>query len=175
MDREIVDPLRELSTYLLAHPELAFKEYLAHDACIKFFHAHCQDWKITSKAYGMETAWEAVYTQGTGGRRIVFCSEYDALPDIGHACIISLDNFGNKVIGGHNLICVGGIAAGLGAVKRLKRNPNQAGTVVILGTPAEEGSSSTSRKVRSYQTNLKAVEENTSYSIEEHLSIQLQV
>jgi metal-dependent amidase/aminoacylase/carboxypeptidase family protein len=86
MDNQVTTALRELSNYLLAHPELAFKEHLSHDACMQFLLRHCSDWKITPKAYGMETAWEAVYTQGKGGRRIVFCSEYDALPDVGHAC-----------------------------------------------------------------------------------------
>jgi metal-dependent amidase/aminoacylase/carboxypeptidase family protein len=88
MENKTLDALRELSNYLLAHPELAFKEYLAHDACIDFLKLHCGDWKITPKAYGLDTAWEAVYTQGKGGQRIVFCSEYDALPDVGHACTI---------------------------------------------------------------------------------------
>lgn len=81
------DALRDLSRFLLDHPELAFKEHLAHDACIEFVNKHCKGWKITPHAYEMETAWEAIYTQGKGGRRIVFCSEYDALPDVGHACI----------------------------------------------------------------------------------------
>jgi len=88
MEYKTVDALRELSNYILAHPELDFKEYLAHDACIDFLKMHCDGWKITPKAYGLETAWEAVYTQGKGGYRIVFCSEYDALPDVGHACIL---------------------------------------------------------------------------------------
>jgi metal-dependent amidase/aminoacylase/carboxypeptidase family protein len=87
MTESRTDALRDLSRYLLDHPELAFKEHLAHDACIEFVNKHCKGWKITPHAYDMETAWEAVYTQGKGGRRIVFCSEYDALPDVGHACI----------------------------------------------------------------------------------------
>jgi len=88
MKEETVQALRELSRYLLANPELAFKEYKSHDACIEFLSKHCHDWKIIPKAYGLETAWEAVYSQGTGGRRVVFCSEYDALPEIGHACTL---------------------------------------------------------------------------------------
>jgi metal-dependent amidase/aminoacylase/carboxypeptidase family protein len=88
MKEETVQALRDLSRYLLANPELAFKEYKAHDACIEFLSKHCHDWKITPKAYGLETAWEAVYSQGKGGRRVVFCSEYDALPEIGHACTL---------------------------------------------------------------------------------------
>ena len=93
MEYKTIDALRELSKYLLSHPELAFKEYLAHDACIDFLRTHCGEWKITPKAYGLDTAWEAIYTQGNGGRRLVFCSEYDALPEIGHACILSRHSF----------------------------------------------------------------------------------
>jgi metal-dependent amidase/aminoacylase/carboxypeptidase family protein len=81
------DVLRELSKYLLDHPELRFEEYLAHDMCIKILDTLCDGWNITPHAYEMATAWEAVYTQGKGGRRVIFCSEYDALPDVGHACI----------------------------------------------------------------------------------------
>src|SRR5579862_1988146 len=47
--------------------------------------------------------------------------------------------------GGHNLICVGGFAAAIAAVEILKENPEQSGTVVLLGTPAEEGSGSSTR------------------------------
>ena len=90
MDETTISDLRTLSQYIHSNPELAFKEVLAHDACVKFLRTHCSEWKITPHAYGLETAWEAVYTQGTGGRRIVFCSEYDALPDVGHACLPSI-------------------------------------------------------------------------------------
>ena len=48
--------------------------------------------------------------------------------------------------GGHNLICIGGIAAALGAVERLKAHPNLSAQVVLLGTPAEEGSGSSNRQ-----------------------------
>src|SRR5271169_1484457 len=146
MDSETAKTLRELSKYLLANPELAFKEYLAHDACVKFIKENCDGWKITPHAYGLETAWEALYTQGQKGRRIVFCSEYDALPDLGHACIVLYDCF-DFVIGGHNLICVGGIGAAISAVNKLKQHPEVTGEVVILGTPAEEGSGSSTRNV----------------------------
>ena len=47
-------------------------------------------------------------------------SEYDALPEIGHAC-------------GHNLIAEAGMAAGLGLKAALQ------GTVTVIGTPAQEG------------------------------------
>ena len=53
--------------------------------------------------------------------------EYDALPEIGHAC-------------GHNLISEVGIAAGLGVKGFLESNESGiTGTITVMGTPAEEG------------------------------------
>ena len=51
----------------------------------------------------------------------------DALPGIGHAC-------------GHNLIAVAGVAVAI-AVKAALDNFDVSGSVVLLGTPAEEGGS----------------------------------
>lgn len=45
---------------------------------------------VTRHAFDMKTAFMAKYTNGSG-LRVGFCSEYDALPGLGHAC-------------GHNLI-----------------------------------------------------------------------
>jgi len=60
-------------------------------------------------------------------------AEYDALPEIGHAC-------------GHNLICAVALGAGraLAATLNKDRIP---GTVVILGTPAEESAGGKVRMV----------------------------
>jgi metal-dependent amidase/aminoacylase/carboxypeptidase family protein len=91
LDRDITKALRRLSKFIHDNPELCFKEHRAHNACIAFLEQYCREgWKITSSAYDLETAWEAVYSQGVGGRRVVFCSEYDALPKVGHACISRL-------------------------------------------------------------------------------------
>ena len=58
---------------------------------------------------------------------VTFNVEYDALPDIGHAC-------------GHNLICTGSLAAFLGVVAAMKAHTGDfKGRVRALGTPAEEG------------------------------------
>jgi amidohydrolase len=55
----------------------------------------------------------------------VFNAEYDALPNIGHAC-------------GHNLIASASLAGFLGVVAALKAS-GAPGRVRLLGTPAEEG------------------------------------
>ena len=54
---------------------------------------------------------------------IAFLAEYDALPDIGHAC-------------GHNLIAITNIGAFLGF---LALKGNFPGEIKLIGTPAEEG------------------------------------
>ncbi|MGF6832342.1 amidohydrolase [Paenarthrobacter sp. TE4293] len=75
---------------------------------------------VTESAYGVPTAIEAVY--GSGELTVVICAEYDALPEVGHAC-------------GHNMIA----AAGVGAALALKPVADAAGLrVKLLGTPAEE-------------------------------------
>ena len=51
-----------------------------------------------------------------------FC-EYDALPEIGHAC-------------GHNLIAEAGVAAGLGLKAALECEGALKGMVTVMGAPA---------------------------------------
>jgi len=60
-----------------------------------------------------------------GSPRIGILCEFDALPDIGHGC-------------GHNLIAELGMAAGV-ALKAVLESTDLRGTVVVLGTPGEEG------------------------------------
>lgn len=111
--------LRALSLDIHAHPELNFEEHHAHATLTAYLEA--AGFSVTRGAYGMPTAFEAV--AGTGTPRIAFLSEFDALPGIGHAC-------------GHNLIAISGVAAALAL--RAALDPGEA-TVVLLGSPAEEG------------------------------------
>lgn len=101
---------------------MGWKEFHAHDVLTTFLEQH--QFKVTRSYKGLKTAFEARY--GNGAPVVTFCSEYDSLPEIGHAC-------------GHNLIAVSGLAAGL-AMKTVLEKTKQAGTVIVLGTPAEEES-----------------------------------
>lgn len=77
--------------------------------------------------YGIETAFEARFSTGQSqvqGRTIGFNAEYDALPGVGHAC-------------GHNLIATSTLASAVG-VEAVMKKLGFAGTVVVMGTPAEE-------------------------------------
>ncbi len=77
--------------------------------------------QVSRNAYGLETAFEA--RAGSEGPEIAVLCEYDALPDIGHAC-------------GHNIIAAAGRGAGLAGASIAE---SLGGRVRIIGTPAEEG------------------------------------
>ncbi|KZT38074.1 hypothetical protein SISSUDRAFT_784019 [Sistotremastrum suecicum HHB10207 ss-3] len=118
------DELRELSLKIHDHPEIMFEEKFAHDTLTAFMEKH--GFEVTRHYLGMETAWRASFTHSKGhGRVIGVNSEMDALPGIGHAC-------------GHNLIAVAGVGTAI-AIKVALKKHNIPGTVVLLGTPAEEG------------------------------------
>ncbi|PSR75787.1 hypothetical protein PHLCEN_2v8904 [Hermanssonia centrifuga] len=106
----------------LTHPELKFEEHHAHNVLTAFMEK--QGFEVTQH-YLMPTAWVAKFTHGTGGRVIGVNSEMDALPGVGHAC-------------GHNLIAIAGVAVACG-IKYTLEERDISGTVVLLGTPGEEG------------------------------------
>ncbi len=111
--------LIELSHRIYQNPELGYEEVEAAAWLADALEAAGFE---TQRGYGeMPTA--VVASVGTGDLHIAICSEYDALPDVGHAC-------------GHNVICT----AGLGAALALAPLADELGLKVsLLGTPAEEG------------------------------------
>ena len=111
--------LVELSHRIYQNPELGFEEEKAAAWLADALEAAGFE---TQRGYGdMPTA--VVGQIGSGPLHIVICSEYDALPGVGHAC-------------GHNIICT----AGLGAALALAPLVDELGLKLsLLGTPAEEG------------------------------------
>ena len=115
----IADILLEASHAIHKKPELNFEEHFAHETLTGIL----EDQGLSPQrgAYDLETAFEA--SVGDEGVCVAVLCEYDALPDIGHAC-------------GHNIIGTAGLGAGIAASKVAER---LGGTLRILGTPAEEG------------------------------------
>jgi amidohydrolase len=107
-----------LSRELHAEPEVAWQEHASSARVAAVLRAH--GFAVEHPAHGLPTALRAV--AGRGALRIGFCAEYDALPDVGHAC-------------GHNLIAATSVAAAV-AVAAVA-DPLDV-TVEVLGTPAEE-------------------------------------
>jgi amidohydrolase len=110
--------LVELSHAIHAEPELAFAE---HRSCAKTQALLAErGFEITPRAGGLDTAFRADF--GSGPLVVGVCAEYDALPEIGHAC-------------GHNIIA----ASAVGTALALAEVADDLGlTVALLGTPAEE-------------------------------------
>jgi amidohydrolase len=115
----ISDELRMVSLEIHGHPELNFEEHHAHRVLTDYLEG--KGFHVQRGAFEMATAFQAV--AGSGTPTVAILCEYDALPGIGHAC-------------GHNLIAAAGVAAGV-AVKEVLGEGS--GTVLVLGSPAEEG------------------------------------
>ncbi len=114
----VASDLIRISREIHAHPELALKEHHAYAQLVPFLEA--QGFAMQQHAYGIDTAFRGEW--GRGPVTIAVCAEYDALPEIGHAC-------------GHNLIATVGVGAATALIRSL--DPADA-RIVILGTPAEE-------------------------------------
>lgn len=56
------------------NPERGYKEYIAHDALTDFMSSHA-GWEVTPSAYGMKTAWVAVFDSGKPGPVVSFNAE----------------------------------------------------------------------------------------------------
>lgn len=116
----IRDQLVNISEEIHQNPEVAFKEikaaHLLVDQLIK------AGFDVELGVAGMDTAIVATHPQQTQGPTIAILGEYDALPEIGHAC-------------GHNLIATAALGACLALGSMKKDLP---GKLVFMGTPAEE-------------------------------------
>ncbi|MCU1493023.1 MAG: amidohydrolase [Acidimicrobiaceae bacterium] len=113
------EELVELSHRIHAHPEISFEEVQSSAWCADALDSAGFD--VTTGICDLPTAFSA--TIGTGPLVVGICCEYDALPDVGHAC-------------GHNIIAAAAVGAGL-ALASLADDLGL--TVRVLGTPAEEG------------------------------------
>jgi metal-dependent amidase/aminoacylase/carboxypeptidase family protein len=67
-----------LNKFIHNNPELAFQEHKAHDAITNFMQSQ-KGWEVTRSAYGMKTAWVAVYDSGKAGPVVSFNAEMGSL------------------------------------------------------------------------------------------------
>ncbi len=110
--------LRQLSLKIHSSPELGFQEVKAAAWLTQYLEEN--GFSIERGICELPTAFRGSYGQGKPA--IAILAEYDALPELGHAC-------------GHNLIAgcaVGAAVASKPAIDRF------GGSVLVIGTPAEE-------------------------------------
>jgi amidohydrolase len=110
-----------VSRTIHADPELPFAEHRASALLSSWLGEH--GFTLTRPAGGLETSFVARHAGSRPGPTIAILMEYDALRGLGHGC-------------GHNLIGAGGALA---AILAADLSPDHPGTLLAIGTPAEEG------------------------------------
>jgi len=112
----------EIATAIHAHPEEGWKEFRAAAWLTQFLQA--EGFTVRQPVAGLPTAFTAEW--GAGGKKpsVAYLAEYDALPELGHAC-------------GHNLIAAAAVGAAA-ALRQVMADTGTGGRVLVLGTPAEE-------------------------------------
>ena len=110
-----------IATSLYENPEISFNEFQSAQLLTDFLAK--EGFEIVKGVGGLETAFQASRNGNGHAPVVAFLAEYDALPEIGHAC-------------GHNLIAAAAVGAGLGVASVLD---GLEGQIRVIGTPAEEG------------------------------------
>ena len=111
--------LEEIALQLHANPETGGQEHFAQKILTEY--AAGQGFHISKGLANVPTSFAAEHSSGEGAK-VAFLAEYDALPEIGHAC-------------GHNLIAMASTAAAVGLASVLD---NVSGQVTLFGSPSEE-------------------------------------
>jgi amidohydrolase len=120
----LIDSVRgelfDVARYIYNNPEPGYEEEKASRRLVEILTQH--NWNVDYPLAGLNTAFRATMS-GTAERpHVAILAEYDALPELGHAC-------------GHNLIATAAIGAALSMGKLMS---SMSGTISIIGTPAEE-------------------------------------
>jgi len=118
---DIADDLWDIALKIHDNPELGFQEHKAVAWLTEALEKG--GFRVERGVGGMETAFVAVHPAVAEGPAVAFLAEYDALPELGHAC-------------GHNIIATIALGAGLGLSPFKETLP---GKLMVIGTPAEEG------------------------------------
>jgi amidohydrolase len=111
-------------------PELAFEEVRTSRRLKEVL--AIEGFTVTEGTASLPTAFRAVYRLGADRPHVTFTAEMDALPGLGHAC-------------GHNIIGTAGTYAAI--VLKSILGPETAGTIEVIGTPAEEKGSGKVRMI----------------------------
>jgi amidohydrolase len=110
----------QISRYIWENPELGNEEFKAMEALTDELRTH--GFEVETNVADLETAFIAKFRSEKQGPTLGYFAEYDALPEIGHAC-------------GHNLI---GMMSTGAAIALKEAVAEFGGEVIVFGTPAEE-------------------------------------
>lgn len=119
---QVAPSLIATSDWMADNPELGLQEYQAAERLTELLAEFGAE--VERGIAGLPTAFLARLPGRGPGPSVAIVAEYDALPEVGHGC-------------GHNIIATAAIGAGI-ALARLGQAGGLPGSVVIVGTPAEE-------------------------------------
>ncbi|KAI8346495.1 hypothetical protein B0O80DRAFT_392770 [Mortierella sp. GBAus27b] len=114
--------LHELSLKIHDNPERGLSESKAHAWLVEYLSG--KGFTVEQGKSGLKTAFVARAGRASSPVTIGICSEYDALPGVGHGC-------------GHNLIAISGVATAL-AIKAVIEEFHLHAQIKLFGTPSEE-------------------------------------
>lgn len=112
--------LFKMSDHLYENPEISEQEYESMKLLVAYLQTH--GFETETGIVDTPTAFKAEFKSKKPGPTVAFLAEYDALPGIGHGC-------------GHNIIGTSSVGAGVILSKMIDEI---GGSVIVLGTPAEE-------------------------------------
>ena len=112
--------LKKLAFDLHENPELGNQEFKALQWQTELLEKY--GFQVEQGFCGIPTAYKATYKGKRPGPKIGMLAEYDALPELGHAC-------------GHNLVCIMSVGSGI-AMREFA--DEFGGEIYVIGTPAEE-------------------------------------
>jgi len=117
----IKDEIIKMSDTIYDNPEIGHQEFKASEILTQALQEH--GFSVRKDINDMKTAFVASFKGRSDSPIVGLLCEYDALIGMGHAC-------------GHNLIGPGSVGA---AIALRKFMPESYGTLMVFGTPAEEG------------------------------------
>ncbi len=130
VDRLLPD-MRQINRELFENPELCYEEVFATELTSGYLEKN--GYSVTLKTSKLKTAFTAVSRGRRKGPNIAIIAEYDALPEIGHAC-------------GHSMIAASSCIAAVALKNAFRGHP---GTITVIGTPAEEGGGGKIKMIKS--------------------------
>lgn len=127
VEESLKSEIENINEFIFNNPELGNEEFISSAFLVQKLEEY--GFKVEYPYLDMKTAFKAEFKKGIGGLKVAFLAEYDALPGYGinkdenaHAC-------------GHNWIAATTIGA---AICLSKTDIDFNGSIVVIGTPAEE-------------------------------------
>ncbi len=113
--------LTSINKAIFDRPELCYEETFATSLVTDYLKS--KGFAVKQNVADLETAFMATHKNDSSGPKVAILAEYDALPEIGHAC-------------GHSMIAA---AACVAAAALAQAVPDHPGSLLVIGSPAEEG------------------------------------